>query len=64
MDRLINQFRRIGYDKGQNDVDFTDQEAKLKASTDRLTKATQDLVRASEHLNNVALGIDTPDKLH
>lgn len=69
MDKIkaaVNQFRRIYADNGKGDVDFSKQEEKLRLSQIKLTQATQDLVRASERLNNVALmGIDLdPSKPH
>lgn len=58
MDKLfLNSFRRIYSDNGKNDVDFTEQEARLRKSKNNLTEATKALVRASEKLNNAALNI-------
>lgn len=62
MDRFINQFRRIGSDHGKGDADFTVQEEKVRQSQERLKQATQELVRASERLNDAALGVDLPEK--
>lgn len=66
MDKVFSQFRRIYSDNGSGDVDFSKAEEKLKLSHDRLTKATQELLRASERLNAVAMGaeIPTPDQMH
>jgi hypothetical protein len=55
MNAILNQFRRIYSDHGQNDVDFTDQETKLRAANLKLANATQALVRSSMHLNDVVL---------
>lgn len=60
MDKLFNQFRRIGYDDGRNDRDFTKQEERLRQAQDRVKQATQELVRASERLNAAAMGVDPP----
>ncbi len=56
MDKVLKQFRRIYSDNGSGDVDFTKQEEDLRVSRDKLNQATQDLVRASERLNDAALG--------
>ena len=58
--QLSNQFKRIGYDDGRNDKDFSGQEEALRQSLSRLKQATQELVRASERLNSVAMGVDPP----
>lgn len=60
MDRIARQFRRIYSDDGRNDVDFSKQEEKLRLSQAKLTQATQELVRASVRLNEVAMGVDPP----
>lgn len=60
MDRVIRQFRRIYADNGAGDVDFTKQEETLRISQAKLKQATQDLVKAAENLNNVAMGVDDP----
>lgn len=60
MDKLFNQFRRIGYDNGKNDVDFSNDEIRLEQARERVRQATQELVRASERLNAVAMGVDPP----
>lgn len=63
MDKILNQFRRIYSDDGKGDVDFTEQEERLRLSETKLAQATQDLVRASENLNNAAMmGVDIPAK--
>lgn len=61
MDKLLSQFRRIYSDNGKGDVDFSEAEEKLRQSRTRLNQATQELVKASQHLNNVAMGVDIPD---
>lgn len=58
MDRILKQFKRIYSDNGSGDVDFTKQEENLRIAENNLVQATQDLVRASERLNFVAMGID------
>lgn len=60
-DRLLNQFRRIYSDYGKDDVDFTADEERLKLAQDKVKQATQELVRASERLNTVAMGVDPPE---
>lgn len=63
MDKVFNQFRRIYSDHGANDADFTIQEELLRISESKLAQATQELVRASENLNNAAMmGVDPKDK--
>lgn len=61
MDRLLNQFRRIYSEGGKGEVSFSKQEEKLRQSQANLKEATQELVRASMHLNDVAMGVDIPD---
>ena len=61
MDSVLKQCKRIYYDNGKGDVDFSRQKEALRLATNRLNQATQDLVRASEHLNKVAMGVDSPD---
>jgi hypothetical protein len=55
MNQIINQFRRLYDDKGQDDHDFTKQEERLKDANLRLVEATNQLLRASERLNVSAL---------
>lgn len=62
MDSVLKQFKRIYSDNGKGDVDFSRQEEQLRLAINKLNQATQDLVRASEHLNNVAMGVDVPAK--
>mgnify|MGYP001569848100 FL=1 len=62
MDKIFNQIRRIYSDNGRNDVDFTDQEIKLRVSEAKLAQATQELVKASENLNAAAMGVDGTSK--
>lgn len=65
VERIINQFRRIYSDNGSGDVDFTEQEAKLKEARQRLSVATDELVQASERLNASALVVGiTKSDLH
>lgn len=55
MDKILNQFRRNFYDHGSKDMDFTEQEVKLKKAQERVIKATEELLRASGRLNKAAL---------
>lgn len=66
MDRLINQLRRLYFDDGRNDVDFTVPEKKLAEAQKRLANHTQELVRAAENLNRAALaaGFDPEGSVH
>lgn len=61
MDKLINQFRRIYADNGTGDMDFSEQEERLRQSQLRLQQATQELVRTAERLRDVALSADISD---
>ncbi len=62
MDKIANQFRRIYSDYGKGDTDFSKQEEQLRVAKNNLQQATQELVRASERLNTVAMGVDIPAK--
>ena len=62
MDKILKQFKRIYSDNGAGDVDFSEQEERLRLSQANLTQATQELVRASERLNTAAMGVDIPAK--
>ncbi len=65
MDRILKQFKRIYSDAGYNDVDFSAQEEQLRLAHNRLNQATQELVRASDRLNTVAMGVDAkPKQMH
>ena len=64
MDKVLRQFKRIYSDNGSGDVDFTKQEEELRISQNKLTQATQELVRAAEHLNAVALAAEPKEQLH
>lgn len=55
MNKIINQFRRLYDDKGVNDHDFSEQEEKLRIANNKLTTATQRLLKSSEMLNAAAL---------
>ena len=55
MNKIINQFRRLYDDKGANDHDFSEQEEKLRMANNKLTDATQRLLKSSEMLNTAAL---------
>lgn len=58
MDRLLNQFKRIYSDDGRGDVDFTEQEERLRRAEARLVAGTRALARAAENLNRAALSVD------
>ena len=62
MDKILKQFKRIYSDYGSDDMDFSKEEEKLRISNDRLQQATQELVKASERLNTVAMGVDSKAK--
>jgi hypothetical protein len=55
MNAIVSQFRRIYSDDGQYDKDFTAQDTKLREANLKLANATNALVRASTHLNDVVL---------
>jgi hypothetical protein len=60
MDKLLNQWRRLYSDDGQNDIDFTDHEEKLQEAKARLAGHAQELVRAAENLNRAAMAAGFP----
>lgn len=62
MDKLFKQFSRIYSDDVRIDIGFAKQEEQLRLSQDNLKQATQELIRASERLNEVAMGVDVPAK--
>jgi hypothetical protein len=64
MDRFLQQFRRIYADNGSGDVDFTKKEEELRISQNKLKQATQELVKAAENLNTIALGVDDKKQVH
>jgi len=65
MDRLFKQFSRIYSDDAKIDISFAKQEEQLRLSQDNLKQATQELIRASERLNEVAMGVDVPaEQMH
>ena len=66
MDKLLNQWRRLIYDNGQNDIDFTPHEEKLQKAKERLASKTQELMRAAENLNRAAMaaGFKSEGSLH
>lgn len=55
MNKIINQFRRIYADNGSGDRDFSVQEALLKIANEKVVKATEELIKASERLNDTAI---------
>lgn len=55
MKAILSQFRRIYSDNGSGDQDFSEQEDRLRAANAKLAAATNALVRASVHLNDVLL---------
>lgn len=62
MNAILSQFRRIYSDHGQNDKDFSEQEERLRVANLKLLNATQELVRSSMRLNDVALEHGLPVK--
>lgn len=66
MDKVLKQFQRIYADNGSGDIDFTKQEEELRVSQNKVIQATQELVRASENLNNIAISAMGPklDQMH
>jgi hypothetical protein len=57
---VLNRFRRIYADNGKGDVDFGEQEMRLREANARLTEATQALTKSSEHLNAAAVAVSPP----
>lgn len=55
MNAILSQFRRIYADHGQNDIDFSAQEAKLRAANLKVANAAKELVRSSVYLNDVLI---------
>jgi len=62
MDKILNQFRRVYADNGSGDVDFTQDEKRLREAQERLAQATQELVRSSERLNAAAMNAYPPEE--
>lgn len=62
MDKLFKQFSRIYSDDVRIDIGFAKQEEQLRLSQDNLKQATQEFIRASERLNEVAMGVDVSAK--
>lgn len=58
MDKILSQFRRIYSDDGRGDVDFTDQEERLRLANERLKASTRELARAAQNLNRAAMSAD------
>lgn len=50
---VISQFNRMLYDDGRDDMDFEDQKKRLLEAQTNLAAATNELMRASSHLNAV-----------
>lgn len=55
MKAILSQFRRIYSDYGQNDMDFSGQEERLRLANLKLADATRALVRSSVYLNDVLI---------
>jgi len=65
MDKILRQFRRIYSDDGRGDVDFSDQEERLRQAQERLTGRTRELAKAAENLNRAAMSVGfTPNIKH
>jgi len=58
MDKILNQFKRIYSDDGRGDMDFTEQEERLRLANERLKASTRELARAAQNLNRVAMSVD------
>lgn len=58
MNELVNQFKRLFSDNGQNDKDFTEEEIKLKAAKTKLDVAIAEFKRAADNLYDTLLGVD------
>lgn len=52
---VLNQFKRLYNDKGQNDKNFELQEGRLRKALTDLKNATNEVIRASQNLNDVLL---------
>lgn len=50
---MFNQLRRIWADDGRNDMDFTEQEKRLRDALEHLKDAAMSLSKAAEHLTYV-----------
>lgn len=55
MNAILSQFKRIYSDHGQNDMDFAEQEERLRLANLKLLDATKALIRSSVNLNDVLL---------
>lgn len=60
---VINQFKRIRNDHGQNDKTFEEQESRLKEALANLKIATDNLIRASQALSDILI-LKRSKKLH
>lgn len=63
MDKILRQFRRIYSDDGRGDIDFSDQEERLRQAKERLANHTRELARAAENLNRAAMSVGFSPKL-
>lgn len=52
---IINQIRRLGYDDGRGDKDFSDEEVRLQVAKAELDKAIAEFSRAAQNLYDVLL---------
>lgn len=50
MNEIINQVKRLFYDDGRNDKDFTHEELKYKEARNRLTEAFNGFIKAADDL--------------
>ena len=58
MDKILNQFKRIYSDDGRGDMDFTEQEERLRLANERLKASTRELARVAQNLNRAAMSVD------
>lgn len=50
---VLNQFKRLYNDKGQNDKNFNVQESRYREALSNLKAATDNLIRTSQTLSDV-----------
>lgn len=55
MMHILNQIKRLGYDNGQNDKDFTNEEMALNAAKDNLNDAISKFTSAARNLYDFIL---------
>lgn len=60
MNQIISQVKRMFYDDGRHDKDFTQKEVELRIARDKLNAAVEEFRRASESLYNSLLENEPP----